>query len=338
MEDRLNPLREKALSATASAYTPADVEKVRVAYLGRKGELTEILRSIPTLPADEKPVVGKLGNVLKRDLEAAVKNRLHELENTEQERQLEEFFDTTIPGTGRRCGSMHPIARIQREVEDIATSMGFLVVDGPEAESEHYNFEAVNIPKHHPARDTMDTFWLTDGNLLRTHTSSVQVRAMEKYGAPLKCIVPGRVFRYEVSDASHENTFFQVEGLLIDRDISVANFIAVIKELLSGIFKREVEVRLRPGYFPFVEPGFELDIQCQICGGKGCPVCGRSGWVELVPAGLVHPNVLRAGNVDPDEFSGFAFGLGLDRLVMMRYGIDDIRYFLAGDLRFLEQF
>jgi phenylalanyl-tRNA synthetase alpha chain len=218
--------------------------------------------------------------------------------------------------------------------------MGFMILDGPELESDYYNFEALNIPTWHPARDTQDTFYIEakEKLLLRTQTSPVQVRAMQKYGAPLRCVVPGRVFRNEATDVSHDHTFYQLEGLMIDKDISITNLIAVMKELLSGIFKREVNVRLRPGYFPFVEPAFELDIQCLICGGKGCSVCKQSGWLELLPCGLVHPNVLKAGGIDPKKYSGFAFGLGLTRLVMMKYKIDDIRLLQSGDLRFLNQF
>ena len=216
--------------------------------------------------------------------------------------------------------------------------MGFAVLYGPEVETEEHNFDALNIPATHPARDMQDTFWLSDGHLLRTHTSPVQVRGMRSLKAPLRMIAPGRVFRNEEVDASHEHTFYQLEGMMIDRDVSVANLIYFMKTLLSGIFKRDVTVRLRPGYFPFVEPGFELDIRCLICDGVGCAVCKHSGWVELLPCGLVHPNVLRMSNIDPEEWGGFAFGLGLTRLAMMRYGIDDIRLLQGGDLRFLSQF
>ncbi len=217
-------------------------------------------------------------------------------------------------------------------------SLGFTVLDGPEVETEYYNFDALNIPADHPARDMQDTFWLKDGRLLRTHTSPVQIHGLEKLGPPLKIIAPGRVFRNEEVDPSHEHTFYQLEGMMVDRDVSVAHLIYFMKTLLSAVFHREVTVRLRPGFFPFVEPGFELDIQCLICSGKGCPVCKQSGWVELLPCGLVNPAVLRHGGVDPDQWSGFAFGLGLTRLAMMRYGIDDIRLFSSGDLRFLRQF
>jgi phenylalanyl-tRNA synthetase alpha chain len=244
----------------------------------------------------------------------------------------------TLPAPGIRPGSLHPITQIQAEIEDLFTSLGFAVLDGPEVETEEYNFDALNIPPTHPARDMQDTFWLKDGHLLRTHTSPVQVRGMRALGPPLRMIAPGRVFRNEEVDASHEHTFYQLEGMMVDREVSVANLIYFMKTLLGGIFRRDVIVRLRPGYFPFVEPGFELDIQCLICGGVGCAVCKQSGWVELMPCGLVHPNVLRAGGIDPDEWSGFAFGLGLTRMAMMRYGIDDIRQLQGGDLRFLTQF
>jgi phenylalanyl-tRNA synthetase alpha chain len=223
-------------------------------------------------------------------------------------------------------------------LEELFVSLGFAVMDGPEVETEYYNFDALNIPADHPARDMQDTFWLNDGRLLRTHTSPVQIRALEKLGPPLRMIAPGRVFRNEEVDPSHEHTFYQLEGMMVDRDVSVAHLIYFMKTLLSAIFHRDVRVRLRPGFFPFVEPGFELDIQCLICGGAGCAVCKHSGWVELLPCGLVNPAVLRYGGIDPELWSGFAFGLGLTRLAMMRYGIDDIRLFASGDLRFLRQF
>ncbi|MDA3824186.1 MAG: phenylalanine--tRNA ligase subunit alpha, partial [Bacteroidales bacterium] len=254
----------------------------------------------------------------------------------------EEWLDVTLNMKSNTLSSLHghihPLYKIQYEIEDIFTSMGFTVLDGPEAETEYYNFEALNIPKHHPARDMQDTFWTEDGNLLRTHTSAIQIRGMEKLEPPYRVIGPGRVFRYENTDASHENTFHQIEGMMIDKDISVSNLIYTMRQLLREIFQRDVKVRLRPGFFPFVEPGFELDINCLICEGKGCSVCKQSGWVELLPCGLVHPNVLKSGGIDPEKWSGFAFGLGLERLIMMRYSINDIRHFQSGDIRFLYQF
>jgi phenylalanyl-tRNA synthetase alpha chain len=233
---------------------------------------------------------------------------------------------------------LHPITRTTRRIIEVFSRIGFDVAGGPEAETEFLSFESVNIPADHPARDMQDTFWLEGGNLLRTHTSPVQVRGMEKLGPPLRMIAPGRVFRNESVDASHEHTFYQVEGMMVDREVSVAHLIYFMKTMLTAIFRREVTVRLRPGYFPFVEPGFELDIQCLLCGGQGCPVCKQSGWVEQLGCGLVHPNVLRTSGIDPEQWNGFAFGLGVTRLVMMRYGIDDIRHLQGGDTRFLEQF
>ena len=235
-------------------------------------------------------------------------------------------------------GSLHPVTIVAKEVTDCLKKMGFTIVAGPEMDSEFYNFEALNIPKDHPARDMQDTYYLDNEMLLRTHTSGVQVKAMEKYGAPLRICVPGRVFRNEDLDASHENTFFQLEGMVIDKNISIENLVGVMQELLREVFHTDVKVRLRPGFFPFTEPSYELDCSCLICGGKGCPTCKNSGWIELVPGGMVHPNVLRAGGIDPEVYNGFAFGLGLTRLAMMKYKIKDIRVFNAGDIRYLENF
>jgi phenylalanyl-tRNA synthetase alpha chain len=278
-------------------------------------------------------------NAAKQVVEEAFESRKQEFEKGALNARLDaEWVDLTLPAAGVRPGSLHPITQIQMEIEDLFVSLGFMVLDGPEVETEYHNFDALNIPPEHPARDSQDTFWLTDGNLLRTHTSPVQVRGMERFSPPLRMIAPGRAFRNESVDASHEHTFYQLEGMMIDRDVSVAHLLYFMKTLLTAIFQRHVTVRLRPGYFPFVEPGFELDIQCLICGGPGCAVCKHSGWVELLPCGLVNPNVLRISGIDPDQWGGFAFGLGLTRLVMMRYGIDDIRHLQGGDLRFLEQF
>ncbi len=343
MEEKINAILKGAQEALAQSLKPEEVEEIRVRFLGRKGELTQILRGLGELSPEKRGAMGKLANEIKMKIETAIELKLEALRNSKFSRLLdEEWIDVSLdsPATsgGLARGHLHPISQIQYEIEDIFTSMGFTVLDGPEVETDYYNFEALNIPSYHPARDMQDTFWTEDGNLLRTHTSAIQVRGMETHRPPFKVIGPGRVFRYEAIDASHENTFYQVEGMMVDRDISVAHLIYFMKVLLREIFKKEVTIRLRPGYFPFVEPGFELDIHCLICGGKGCSVCKQSGWVELLPCGLVHPNVLRYGNINPDEWSGFAFGLGLNRLVMMRYGINDIRHFLSGDIRFVSQF
>jgi phenylalanyl-tRNA synthetase alpha chain len=328
-----------ALARIASASNAEELEAVRVEVLGRKGALAAVSKDMGKLSPDERKAVGAALNAAKQQLETAFETKKARFEAALLNARLDaEWLDLTLPASGIAPGSLHPITQIQQEIEDLFRSLGFTVLDGPEVETEYYNFDALNIPGDHPARDMQDTFWLEGGNLLRTHTSPVQVRGMEKLGPPLRMIAPGRVFRNEAVDASHEHTFYQLEGMMIDRNVSVANLIYFMKTLLTAVFQREVTVRLRPGFFPFVEPGFELDIQCLICGGSGCPVCKHSGWVELLPCGLVNPNVLRMSGIDPEEWGGFAFGLGLTRLVMMRYAIDDIRQLQGGDLRFLNQF
>ena len=336
----MNDLVDSALARIHAAANAQELEAVRVELLGRKGGvITQLSKDMGKLSADERVARGKFINAAKQSLEEAWEARKAEFENAALAKRLDaEWLDLTVPAPGPRPGALHPITQIQWEIEDLFRSMGFTVLDGPEVETEHHNFDALNIPADHPARDMQDTFWLDGGWLLRTHTSPVQVRGMEKLGPPLRMIAPGRVFRNESVDASHEHTFFQLEGMMIDREVSVGHLIYFMKTLLTAIFKREVTVRLRPGFFPFVEPGFELDIQCLICGGPGCPVCKHSGWVELLPCGLVNPHVLRISGIDPAEWNGFAFGLGLTRLVMMRYAIDDIRWLQSGDLRFLGQF
>jgi phenylalanyl-tRNA synthetase alpha chain len=339
LEGQLEDLRRATLARFAAAVSIDELESARIDALGRKGTVAQVSKEFGKLSPNERSALGKLLNSVKQELETAFEGKKQKFEQDQRAARLEkEWIDVTLPTPGIRPGSLHPITQIQNEIEDLFTSLGFAVLDGPEVETEEHNFDALNIPATHPARDMQDTFWLANGNLLRTHTSPVQVRGMRQLGPPLRMIAPGRVFRNEEVDASHEHTFYQLEGMMVDRDVSVANLIYFMKTLLGGIFHREVTVRLRPGYFPFVEPGFELDIQCLICGGPGCAVCKQSGWVELLPCGLVHPNVLRSSGIDPDEWNGFAFGLGLTRLAMMRYGIDDIRQFQGGDLRFLTQF
>jgi phenylalanyl-tRNA synthetase alpha chain len=345
MENRMDT-SEKLRDALGSAETEIRLtesldalEELRIQYLGKKGRITTILKGLGSLPADERPVVGRLGNEIKEKIDRLLSARNRELAHRLFDQVGErERIDITEPGIRGDRGHLHPITRMRMEIEDIFSSMGFAIATGPEVELDYYNFEALNIPPDHPARDIQDTIWTTDGNLLRTHTSCVQIRTMERFKPPIRAIAPGRVFRYEETDASHEHTFYQVEGLMIDRGISVSHLIAVMRTMLEQVFRHEVKIRLRPGFFPFVEPGFELDINCRICGGRGCPVCKSSGWVECLGCGLVHPNVLRMGGIDPEEYSGFAFGMGLDRLVMNKYDIDDIRLFHSGDLRFLEQF
>ncbi len=337
--DELQSLSHDALARIEAAATPEALEEVRVEVLGRKGKLAEISKGMGKLSPGERAETGKQLNLFKKKIEGELEAKKATFEAAALAARLEsEWVDLTLPAPGVRPGGIHPVTQIQTEIEQLFVSLGFTVLDGPEVETEYNNFDALNIPQDHPARDMQDTFWLSDGHLLRTHTSPVQIRGMKTLGPPLRMIAPGRVFRNEEVDASHEHTFYQLEGMMIDRDVSVANLIYFMKTLLSAVFRREVTVRLRPGYFPFVEPGFELDIQCLICGGTGCAVCKQSGWVELLPCGLVHPNVLKMAGIDPEVWGGFAFGLGLTRLVMMRYGIDDIRWLQSGDLRFAKQF
>ncbi len=332
MKEKIEALKNGALKELNNLSKEADVLNCKAKYLGKKSELNDLLASLKNLTVEEKKVIGPLLNETKKELENAFNNKLTEINN-----QINYNFDETLPVCSK-TGSLHPVTIVAKEVTDIMKRMGFTVVSGPEMETEYYNFEALNVPKNHPARDMQDTYYLDNGLLLRTQTSSNQVHAMQKYGAPLKVCSPGRVFRNEDIDANHENTFFQIEGMVIDENISVSNLVYVMRSLLREIFHQDVKVRLRPGYFPFTEPSFELDCSCLICGGKGCPTCKNSGWLELCPGGMIHPNVLKESNIDTDKYTGFAFGLGLTRLAMMKYKINDIRVLNNGDVRELGQF
>jgi phenylalanyl-tRNA synthetase alpha chain len=326
---------EQALERLRSAPNP---EALRELERELKSVVEASFAEAKASPPEQRKQAFQSAQRRKQEVEAAVRARLDAFEAAALEAERSGAgFDPTLPAPKPERGSLHPITRVQRELEDLFTSMGWLVLDGPEVELERYNFDALNIARDHPARDTMDTFRCDpEGKLvLRTHTSPVQVRAMERLKPPFRAIVPGKVFRNETVDASHEHTFHQMEGLCIDRDVSVGHLIGTMKTLLRGIFERDIEIRLRPGYFPFVEPGFELDARCPFC-TTGCSVCKRSTWIELLPCGMVHPNVLKAGGIDSEQWTGFAFGLGLSRLTMLRYGIDDVRLLLSGDLRFLE--
>lgn len=344
--ENLQTLRSQALKAMSSALSLEALKEIERQFLGKNGKVTELLKSVKDLSIEEKQKTGKAINELKGFLNLEFAQAAKRIERKQIDAALEnDWLDLTAPGEAFPIGHIHPIPQTQEEVERIFQQMGFTVVDGPEIESEFYNFEGLNIPSYHPARDMQDTFFIDkaadkeEGKLvLRTHTSPNQVRAMRKYGAPLRIIVPGRVFRNEATDASHEHTFDQVEGLLIDTDISIASLKAVMQDFLSRLFKREMKVRFRPGYFPFVEPGIELDMSCVFCSGTGCRVCKKTGWVEFMGCGMVHPNVLKAGGVDSKKYQGWAFGFGLTRLVMMKYGVDDIRHLQSGDLRFNQQF
>ncbi len=314
-----------------------DVESLRIDFLGKKGHIAELMKGLRDV--EDKRAAGQLINEFKTKIEAGIENALTTIKNAETEAKIRSAKKYSPAMRRRReLGSYHPITLATREVEEIFVSMGFTIEDYAEIVDDYECFEALNIPKHHPARDMQDTYYLENGQLLKTQTSAAQNAIMKKYGAPLRAIFPGRCFRNESTDACHENTFFQMEGMMIDKNISISNLIYFMKTMLSEVFKRDIKVRLRPGFFPFVEPGFELDINCLICGGEGCPSCKNSGWLELCPCGMIHPNVLKEGGIDPEEYTGFAFGLGLTRLAMMKYGVKDIRDFNSGNLKALSQF
>ena len=338
MEEKISLLRSQVIDKMKNVKSATDVENIRVEYLGKKGEVIEILKNLKNVEASKRKEVGEKANKLRVEIENLIETKKAELKEKEYEDKIKnaEKIDLSVP-VDDKIGSLHPITIVQRELEDIFSSMGFTVEDGNEVETEYNNFEAVNVPKYHPARDMQDTFWLENGELLKTQTSAAQNKIMLKYGGPLKAIFPGRCFRNEALDASHENTFFQMEGMMIDKDVSISNLIYFMKTLLSEIFKKDVEVRLRPGFFPFVEPGFELDIKCPYCDGAGCKVCKNGSWIELCPCGMIHPNVLKMGGIDPEKYSGFAFGLGLSRLAMMKYNINDLRALNSCDVRILKQ-
>jgi len=338
-------IQEAALALVASAVDSTALAAVDRDYLGKGGVVASLLASIKDADPKDRRQIGQEANLLKKSIEAALAERRAALagEDLAAERRAD-GFDPSLPAAPIRRGSLHPVTQVTRELEDIFASMGYSILDGPEVELDYYNFQALNIPDDHPAREMYDTFWCDENfNLaLRTHTSPVQIRALENLTPPFRAIAPGRVFRNETVDASHEHTFHQMEGLVVGRGITVGHLIGTMKTFLREVFQRDLEIRLRPGFFPFVEPGFEMDVRCPFCAeskkGEPCRVCKGSLWIELCPCGMVHPSVLSKSGVDPDEFTGFAFGLGLSRLVMLRFGIDDIRQLMGADLRFLEQF
>ena len=347
MKDKLEQLKARLGEELSAAADGKTLEELRVSYLGKKGSITDLLKGMKSLSNEEKKEFGQQVNALKQEAAQRIAQRAEELKELEIQAEIDATpeFDLTIP-TKEDRGSYHPITLVQRECERIFTTMGFNVEDYPEVVTDYECFEAVNVPKNHPARDMQDTYYLENGELLKSQTSAAQNAILKKYGKqlmedgmPIRAIFPGRCFRNEATDATHENTFFQMEGVMVDKDISISNLIYFMKTMLSEVFQKDVKVRLRPGFFPFVEPGFELDISCLICGGEtGCPSCNHSGWLELCPCGMIHPNVLREGGIDPDEYTGFAFGLGLTRLAMMEYKIKDIRDLNSGSLKALSQF
>ncbi|MGI6335025.1 MAG: phenylalanine--tRNA ligase subunit alpha [Minisyncoccales bacterium] len=332
----IESIRKEALDNLKQIKNKEDLDLFKKDYLSKKGKIRELFSLIKDRPIEEKKTLGQKINQLASEIE-----EVFLLKEKDFNKEEKEEIDLTLPAKPTELGSLHPITQVKREMERIFQLMGFSVVEGPEIEDEWYNFDALNIPEGHPARDALSlgkTFYLKGGNVLRTQTSSAQVRYMRKMKPPIKIIVPGKVYRYEKTDASHETNFFQLEGLLVDENVSVANLKAVLKKFLEEFFKREVEIRLRPSYFPFTEPSFEVDMLCTVCNGKGCSACKRTGWVEILGSGIVHPNVIKNGGLDPKKYKGFAFGLSIDRPTMMNYKINDIRLFHSGNLNFLKQF
>ena len=346
MKEKIIALQNEIDSKLCSLETLTELDALRVAYLGKKGSITALLKGMKDLSVEEKKTFGAEVNSLKEYATEKIEAKVAELKEKEIAAEIAAMplIDVTTPANLER-GSYHPITLVQRQCETIFKSMGFTVEDYPEVVTDYECFESLNIPKHHPARDMQDTYYLSNGQLLKTQTSAAQNAILKKYGknlmengVPIKAIFPGRCFRNEATDACHENTFFQMEGMMVDKKINISNLIYFMKTMLSEVFQKDIKVRLRPGFFPFVEPGFELDISCLICGGEGCPSCKHSGWLELCPCGMIHPNVLKEGGIDPDEYMGFAFGLGLTRLAMMKYGVKDIRNLNSGSLKALSQF
>lgn len=360
MLSNLKQLKINALKSIKKTDNASSLDLVWRQYLGRKnGELTKILRGLKNLPANEKPKVGSLANRIKIEIEEKIKQKRQQLTSIINHQSSVINLDFTLPGKEIEFGHLHPLTQMRYEVEEIFSSMGFKILQGPELETDYYNFEALNIPKDHPARDMWDTFWLKtrinankrgyigvnsrnnqreSALLLRTHTSPMQIRVMEKEKPPLRVCVIGKCFRHEATDASHEHTLYQIEGFVVDKEISVANLIYTLKAFLNALFKTKVKIRLRPSYFPFTEPSFEVDFACLNCNGKGCPVCSQTGWIEILGAGMIHPKVFKYAGYAKNTYTGFAFGIGLDRLVMMKHKIDDIRWLHSGDLRFIRQF
>lgn len=346
MDDRILSLKGELEDKLNAVSDLSELDKLRVSYLGKKGSITALLKGMKDLSVEERKTFGAEVNKLKAYAAEKIDEKTRQLKEAEVKREIESMprFDITAP-VDLDGGSYHPITLVQRQCEDIFKSMGFTVEDYHEVVTDYECFESLNIPKHHPARDMQDTYYLENGQLLKSQTSAAQNAILKKFGknliengVPIKAIFPGRCFRNEATDACHENTFFQMEGVMVDKDISISNLIFFMKTMLSEVFRKDIKVRLRPGFFPFVEPGFELDISCLICGGEGCPSCKHSGWLELCPCGMIHPNVLSEGGIDPEKYTGFAFGLGLTRLAMMKYGIKDIRDLNSGRLKALAQF
>lgn len=336
--ENLQSLADQAKSAIAEATDLAGLDDVRVQYLGKKGEITALLKGLGKLSAEERPKAGAEINVVKQELQELINARKTSLESSAvAEKLAAETIDVTLPGRGQASGGLHPITRTLERISQFFTNIGFEVVEGPEIEDDYHNFEALNIPAHHPARAMHDTFYVDPSTVLRTHTSPVQVRVMESSEPPIRVICPGRVYRCD-SDLTHTPMFHQIEGLLIDEDVSFADLKGCVESFLREFFEKDLAVRFRPSYFPFTEPSAEVDIQCVMCGGSGCRVCSHTGWIEIMGCGMVHPKVFAFSNIDTEKYSGFAFGIGVERMAMLRYSVNDLRMFFENDLKFLQQF
>ena len=339
MKDALLKIKSLANDELSKVNDTKALEEIRVKFLGKKGELTSILKQMGKLSAEERPVIGQLANQVRAEIEESITNRVKEIKALMLEKKLkDEELDVTLPGTKTTIGKLHPLNIVLNEIEDIFMGMGFDIADGPEVEYDYYNFEALNLPPDHPARDTQDTFYITDNILLRTQTSSVQVHVMEEKKPPIRIISPGRVYRSDAVDATHSPLFHQIEGLVVDKGITMSDLVGTLELLMKRLYGDDCKIRLRPHHFPFTEPSAEVDVMCFNCGGKGCSMCKDEGYIELLGAGMVHPKVLANCGIDPEVYSGFAFGLGLERIVMRRYGINDMRLLFENDLRFLNQF
>ena len=339
MKEQLEAIRQKALNELENAASIQDIEAVRIKFLGKKGELTGILKQMGKLSAEERPVVGQLANVIRSEIEAKIEEDSKAIAQKLQAEKLKaEKIDVTLPGKAKVLGSRHPLTVVLDDIKDIFIGMGFDIVDGPEVEKDYYNFEALNIPKDHPERDTQVTFYINENIVLRTQTSPVQVRVMEKQQPPIRIISPGRVFRSDAVDATHSPLFHQIEGLVVDKGVSFADLKGTLEIFIKQLYGEDSVVRFRPHHFPFTEPSAEVDVQCFNCHGAGCPLCKGEGWIEILGCGMVHPKVLETCNIDPEVYSGFAFGLGLERIAMRRYNINDLRLFFENDVRFLKQF
>ncbi|KRM96480.1 phenylalanyl-tRNA synthetase subunit alpha [Liquorilactobacillus aquaticus DSM 21051] len=342
LKDKLTELKKNALEEINNAKDLKKINDIRVNVLGKKGPITEVLRGMRDLPKEERPNVGSFANKVRDELSSAISERKERIEIIKTSKRLEEEkIDVTLPGVPVKTGQPHIIMQVIDQIEKLFLGMGYQVVDGPEIEEDHYNFEMMNLPKDHPARDMQDTFYITDKFLMRTQTSPVQARTMEKHDfskGPLKMISPGKVYRRDTDDATHSHQFHQIEGLVIDKNITMADLKGTLQLIARTVFGKEREIRLRPSYFPFTEPSVEVDVSCFKCSGEGCSVCKHTGWIEVLGAGMVHPNVLKMSGIDADVYGGFAFGLGPDRFAMLKYGVDDIREFYLNDMRFLKQF